>query len=194
MQLLNGLPLEYDAVVASIEIEEIQSLLLNQEMRIQQAATEVTPVANVADNTGQQKKSDGSSPGRGGQTNNRGGFNNRGRGKGGGRNGGWNNSSRPICQICGKPGHVAAKCYHRFDQTFQGTQNNNAYSASPDSVGNSEWLIDSGATNHITADQSNVSQKNEYHGGERLVISNGQGCTLIILDLLGLNHLVAIFG
>ena len=28
--------------------------------------------------------------------------------------------NRPVCQLCGRNGHVALKCYHRFDLSFQG--------------------------------------------------------------------------
>ena len=38
-----------------------------------------------------------------------------GRGNG---NGGYGN--RPVCQLCGKAGHVALKCYYRFDIRFNG--------------------------------------------------------------------------
>jgi hypothetical protein len=31
-----------------------------------------------------------------------------------------NSNNRSVCQICGKPGHLAAKCYNRFDHAFQG--------------------------------------------------------------------------
>lgn len=37
------------------------------------------------------------------------------------------------------------------------------------------WLLDSGSTNHVTADQSNIHQKSEYEGFEKLTIRNGQG-------------------
>lgn len=50
------------------------------------------------------------------------GYSSRGRGRGrnfrGGRRG-WNpNSGRPVCQICGIQGHVAKRCYYRFDADF----------------------------------------------------------------------------
>ena len=63
-----------------------------------------------------------------------------------------------------------------FDQNFQGqsSNNNNAYfGAFPDVSANPEWLLDSGATNHITSDPSNIHQKNEYLGGEKLTVGNG---------------------
>lgn len=37
----------------------------------------------------------------------------------GGRDRGRFNNKRFYCQLCGKPGHFANKCYHRFDRGFQ---------------------------------------------------------------------------
>lgn len=34
---------------------------------------------------------------------------------------------RVICQVCGKVGHVALKCYHRFDITFLGNNWNQEF-------------------------------------------------------------------
>ncbi|KAL5751167.1 hypothetical protein ACOSP7_025770 [Xanthoceras sorbifolium] len=63
---------------------------------------------------------------------------------------------------------------------------NAAYIASPSTVAGPTWYIDSGATNHITADLNNLSVKNEYKGNERLAVGNGNllpishfGCSVI---------------
>ena len=183
LQLLAGLPLEYDAVVAMVnsshttmEPEEVQSLLLSQESRIQQATPEVTVSANYADKSQQKNENSSNNRGFNNFANNRGGTNGRGRGRRG-RGRGWNNNNnRLFCQLCGKPGHVAFKCFYRFDQNFQGqsSNNNNAYfGAFPDVSANPEWLLDSGATNHITSDPSNIHYKNEYLAGEKLTVGNG---------------------
>ncbi|KAL5755822.1 hypothetical protein ACOSQ2_020568 [Xanthoceras sorbifolium] len=50
---------------------------------------------------------------------------------------------------------------------------NAAYIASPSTVADPAWYIDSGANNHITADLNNLSVKNEYKGNERLAVGNG---------------------
>lgn len=52
------------------------------------------------------------------------------RGNGGrnkGRARGYNNynSNKPICQVCGKPGHVALTCYQRFNKEFSSPQSQN---------------------------------------------------------------------
>ena len=141
LQLLSGLPLEYDAIIASINsssttmtIEEVQSLLLNQEMRIKHSTSSELSSAHVADKT---KKPDTHNNGYDNATtfNNRGGHNFCGRGRGRGR--GWHNNNRPYCQLCGKLDHVAIKCFRRFDQTLTATNNNtSALFAGPDSTAN----------------------------------------------------------
>ncbi|KAL5842030.1 hypothetical protein ACOSQ3_012633 [Xanthoceras sorbifolium] len=58
---------------------------------------------------------------------------------------------------------------------YQGnvTHTNTALIASPSTVADPAWYIDSGATNHITADLNNLSLKNEYRGNEKLAVGNG---------------------
>ncbi|RVW91105.1 hypothetical protein CK203_039900 [Vitis vinifera] len=41
------------------------------------------------------------------------------RGEGGGRN---QSKNKLICQVYRKPGHIALKCYHRFDLSYQGQE------------------------------------------------------------------------
>lgn len=99
MQLLNEPPLEHEVVVAfinssreHIEIEENQSMLLDQEMWITQVTSKVTLAANVVDKHSQQKQSNAARPSCANQLNSRGGLNSRGHGKGCGHNRGWNNN------------------------------------------------------------------------------------------------------
>ncbi|KAL5851272.1 hypothetical protein ACOSQ3_006390 [Xanthoceras sorbifolium] len=53
-------------------------------------------------------------------------------------------------------------------------QNLNALMAAPSTVADPSWYVDSGATNHITPDFSNLSINNEYKGADRLAVGNGQ--------------------
>ncbi|KAL5543220.1 hypothetical protein UlMin_010930 [Ulmus minor] len=85
----------------------------------------------------------------------------------GGRN---SNNSRPICQECGKIGHVAAHCYYRYDNNYIGappenTKNNqhSVFVATPEMVSDPSWYADSGASTHVTNDSSQLSQKQNYN-------------------------------
>lgn len=80
-----------------------------------------------------------------------------------------------VFQLCGRPDHVAMKCFHRFDVTWhdanqdqskstesspQGQNRSNisphAYVANnDDQQDNQEWYLDSEATSHVTADLQN---------------------------------------
>lgn len=116
------------------------------------------------------------------------------RGRGRGR---WQGNSRPVCQVCGKLGHSANICYHRFDKQFVlsphghgrgqhthftprnptqtnehsasshamvATQNPSVAVASPKSVIDPAWYVDSGASNHVTADYTNLAQSSTCGG------------------------------
>ena len=95
----------------------------------------------------------------------------------------------PICQVCGKVGHTALKCYHRFDMSFQGGETSNnqqqqhvpqqqhgstsqACVVTPRTVLDSAWYIDSGATSHVTAKLDILTIQNDYKGKEKLTVGN----------------------
>ncbi|KAF7843559.1 Retrovirus-related Pol polyprotein from transposon RE1 [Senna tora] len=130
--------------------------------------TVIQPSANAAqreeqgnrstDNSSGQNAWRGGNGSRGGPRGGRG-----GRQRGGGRRGGNSNGgSRPYCHLCEKTGHVVANCYYRFDKTFQPPywQNSNvsgstpnqaqAFYATPQTVDDASWYVDSGATHHVT--------------------------------------------
>ncbi|KAL5826533.1 hypothetical protein ACOSQ3_018381 [Xanthoceras sorbifolium] len=122
--VLGGLGREYDPVVVvvtamqlqgSITLQEVQFVLMSYENRLAQRNSSDTidrsqASANLSTNFNGN---------RGGFQSNRGRFGGRGRVRGRGRFG-----SRMVCQLCEKPGHIAANCYHRFDHSFQGVSNN----------------------------------------------------------------------
>ncbi|CAL5389767.1 unnamed protein product [Camellia sinensis] len=98
------------------------------------------------------------------------------------------------CQICGKVNHTTLECWHRLDFAFQPTQrfyftefsqsqgHSKAYVASTpvtsSSQPDSHWFLDSGATNHMTHDLSNMSLYQSYQGHVQVAI--GDGTTLPI--------------
>lgn len=120
--------------------------------------------------------------------------NSAGRGRGRGRSGGNN---RPMCQVCGKFGHTALICYHRFDKEYSpssnegrgsggapmnsntnptvfATQASNPFVATLETVGDPSWYADSAATNHVTPDYNNITHPTEYGGTALVTVGNGE--------------------
>uniref|UniRef100_A0A2N9FFT0 Reverse transcriptase Ty1/copia-type domain-containing protein n=1 Tax=Fagus sylvatica TaxID=28930 RepID=A0A2N9FFT0_FAGSY len=89
-------------------------------------------------------------------------------------------SERPTCQICWKIGHYAIDCYHRMDFAYQGKNppTKLAAMASASNLqhtqGSETWLIDTGATDHITSNASSLNTPTPYHGSEQVIVGNGQ--------------------
>ena len=93
-------------------------------------------------------------------------------------------SQRPQCQICGKTGHLALDCFHRMNFAYQGrqppaklaaiasTNMTNAFNASSSTQSN--WISDTGATDHFTPDISHIPDCHEYRGNEQVTVDNGQ--------------------
>lgn len=182
IHILRGLGSDYDSVVVNItardtfpSIEEIYSLLLTHESRLEQANSFGSidlgnPTANYARYTN--------------RSNNQGAFNRnqnpfsnkdgqwaRGRGRSNARR----NSSELTCQVCGKYGHSASVCYYRFDKSFSQQQSSPlAYVAAKGSAPNPPWYFDSGATNLITFNPNSLDAKEDYTGHEKVAIGNGE--------------------
>jgi len=114
---------------------------------------------------------------------NRGGFGRggggRGRGNnygGGGTGHGRNFQSGVLCQICGKEGHPAYRCRKRFDNNYNGPPQKSVSSATSSSYGiDTNWYVDSGATDHITGELERLTTRNKYHGGDNVHAADGAG-------------------
>jgi hypothetical protein len=131
--VLAGLGSDYDPLITSIttridpvSLEELYGRLLTHEQRLDHAnSASDLAVSNV--NIAQKNNLTTGRPPRPFSATSRqqtvSSFSNHGRGcRGRGRDrGSFNHSSslRPTCQVCLKPGHTAAKCYHRFDHAYQ---------------------------------------------------------------------------
>jgi hypothetical protein len=83
-------------------------------------------------------------------------------------------SQRSTCQVCGRLGHTALVCYHRFDQTYQAdgpnlTAHTTAMSQPPDL----NWYPDINATHHITSDMININiHSEEYDGPDQIQVDD----------------------
>jgi histone deacetylase 1/2 len=103
----------------------------------------------------------------------RGGFKG-GLGGGGGR--GSNFIPGVICQLCGKEGHYVVKCFKRFDPNWIGPPQKSASSATTTSYGvDTNWYVDSGATDHVTGELEKLSIRDKYHGGDQVHTASGSG-------------------
>ncbi|KAH6790100.1 hypothetical protein C2S51_005106 [Perilla frutescens var. frutescens] len=119
LHILSGFGSEFDAVVVNLtnrseplSLPDVQFALQAHENRLLNHCSSFSPIANLA--THQNQSTD--------FTYNRGrpptyhrGSTSRGRG---GRH--FGKDSKIVCQLCGKSGHVAFKCFKRFDIHFAG--------------------------------------------------------------------------
>ncbi|KAL4351186.1 hypothetical protein GQ457_06G025160 [Hibiscus cannabinus] len=108
--------------------------------------------------------------------------------------------ARLQCQLCGKNGHSVDRCWHRFDQSFAGVlaQPNHGKdeagvahvaqaegqcyaccgsSNGQSSAGGNGWVVDSGATHHVTPDAAKMQQSSDYLGPALPVVSTAGSCT-----------------
>ncbi|XP_019095576.1 PREDICTED: uncharacterized protein LOC109130462 [Camelina sativa] len=131
---LNGLSREYEPIKTSIEgmldgtpsptLDDVIPRLTAFNDRLLSYTEETSISPHLAFNTQQFVSSHYSNRGRGNRSRVRGGYSTRSRGfhqqiSASSRSSGQSADNRPICQICGKAGHVASTCWHRFDNTYQ---------------------------------------------------------------------------
>jgi hypothetical protein len=164
--LLVGFGPEYDSFVTSVQqwteiitLDYLYDHLLNHEIRLEQSQASVSLKPANANFASRGTSSRG---GRG-NSNTTSFKNNHGRGHGRNSPTGF----RPVCQVCNHTGHVALHCYHRFDNSYYSEQSAamQAYFSTQQAPA---WYTNTGATNHLTSDLSNLNvHSKEYLGSDR---------------------------
>ncbi|XP_071683216.1 uncharacterized protein [Lolium perenne] len=114
---------------------------------------------------GGQQNYRGNRNGGGGQGNG----SNTGGGAGNGGGGGGRRRTRCQCQICGIWGHDALICRNRFNQVYQADEQRSGNSSA-----NHTWIMDSGATDHLTHDMERLNMHERYHGTDQVQVANGK--------------------
>jgi histone deacetylase 1/2 len=184
--ILMGVGEEFESVTSAvanrtdpISLPELQAQLVSheqcREIRDGGSHSSVNSVEKGDRGGGRPSYSHG---GRGGGG--RGGFR-RGRnsGRNGGCGGGHNNKNNftnntflegVICQICGREGHGVDRCYKYVSYPKKSA------SAATTSYGvDTNWYMDTGATDHITSELDQLTIRDRYNGNDHVHTTSGSG-------------------
>ncbi|PKU77483.1 Retrovirus-related Pol polyprotein from transposon TNT 1-94 [Dendrobium catenatum] len=186
---LNGLPGTYQSFKAvirnqlqPISLDDFYALLCSEELHITSDHSREQSLTPATDSNYALTATRGTSRGRASFYRGRQNYG-RGDGRADGRGGrsapGRSNSTRGgrrpraavECQICGKPGHSAIHCWYRNDSSYNTPPQ--AYVAT-DSHQNADWFLDSGATEHLTANPTQLQNIQPYNGNSQVQVGNGQ--------------------
>ena len=195
--ILGGLPDDYKTLVDQVEgrdsapsIPELHEKLINFETKLKSKQAPLLPTPVSAHYTNPRGTGNNNNNTSRHQNYKRGGY------RGGGHQT-WqqqhfqptSNTNTPRgyqgkCQICGVFGHSARRCSQLQTQALalsQGGSSNlqhyqpRANVASSFPYNTAPWLLDSGATHHLTSDLNNLSLHQPYHGGDEVAIADGTG-------------------
>jgi hypothetical protein len=88
------------------------------------------------------------------------------------------------CQVCGKVGHLALDCWHRFDESYTSEVNRSASTATDNYDIDTNWYTDSAATDHIIGKLDKLTTKEKYNGINKIVAANGTGMDIHVNNVL----------
>ena len=67
------------------------------------------------------------------------------------------------------------RCFKRFDTSFSGPPQKSASAATSSYGVDTNWYMDTGATDHITGELEKLIVRDKFHGGEQVHAANGIG-------------------
>ncbi|KAI0508127.1 hypothetical protein KFK09_014261 [Dendrobium nobile] len=172
---LNGLPPNYQAFKTAIKtnlqplsLDDLYTLLCSEELNLVQEAAKDLQNLQITDPSTALTTYRGTNRGR---------SNSRGRPPTSARpartRSDKSNTRSITCQICSKPGHSALKCWHRHDPAYTEENSKTALFTQNDATNSSDWFLDTGATSHLTADQSQIHSIKPYTGNQQITLGNG---------------------
>ncbi|XP_073363640.1 uncharacterized protein [Aegilops tauschii subsp. strangulata] len=174
--ILAGLDYDYISFVSSICVARTEPIKV-AELYSQLISFEKCLAMFEGGNHSSQSSANVVSRGRGGFGRGGGGRGNGGRGNGGRDNGNGNGGDdlpEVVCQICKRSNHTALECYRRFDISYTKNEKS-AGSATTSSYGvDTNWYLDTGATDHITSELDKLTVHNKYHGSDQVHTANGE--------------------
>jgi hypothetical protein len=97
------------------------------------------------------------------------------------------NDPRPACQICGRVGHTAVKCWYRMDESFQDEHPSAALASTSSYKVDPNWYSDTGATDHITNDLDRLAVCDQYQGNDMVQVGNGAGLKIMHVGSYSIN-------
>jgi hypothetical protein len=99
-----------------------------------------------------------------------------------------------IYQLCDEPGHVAARCFKRFNKSFLGMFNDGHFLERQLAMANHvygpqgqtltlpvdpAWYLDTGATDHFAVELEKLHMREQYHGKEQVHTADGSGMRIL---------------
>ena len=157
LPVLQGLPKEYTILVTVISvqektpsIDELLPMLLTTEQQVSQESEPAVPIYSARDN-GRYAQTRQAQQRTGNQA-----------------------KFRGKCHYCGKLGHKAKECNTRRRDQQKMPQRTVAFGASSQEAYSSDWVIDSGASRHLTADKQQLRNYRSVPSTTAVTFVNGQ--------------------
>ena len=200
--ILAGLDGEYNSLVASINanpsttLNDMCAQLTAYDFRnkmLSESAGIFSSSANVAGRSSNNGYRSHNSGGQGRQRGGHGyqprrnhgqnrGHGRRGRGRGRGRGRVPSPPQDVTCQICKKFGHPASECWWRYSDN---NDDDDSYTEEKGAYGvDTNWYMDSGATDHITRELHKMTTRDTYKGHDQVHNASGANCAYRSFNIL----------
>ena len=181
--ILAGLDEEYNSVVSAL-VARVEPVT------VAEAAAQLFSFESRMDLLHGGRQPNAAGRGRGGSPGYRGHGRCRGRGRGRGPPGGRSyqgttpsngrqqfRRSDKACQVCENKGHTALDCWYRFDESY--SSNTKTAAAATHGYGvDTNWYMDTAATDHITSDLDKLTVQNKYKGTDQIITASGAGMNI----------------